>query len=188
MALVVRDYEPEDEEEWLRCKVLSFLHTSYFDAVDPTHPPCCPPGFCLVAEESGAIVGVLDVSVEGDLATIDTIAGHPDAQHRGIGTALFVEACPRAVAAGATTIDAWTRDDEPALCWYRSHGFVESDQYLHVYAFFYRDPAEPRRAVESMHFGLRPVLVFSHGDLDQEIELRRQFDRVHVCRRFARSL
>jgi len=39
----------------------------------------------LVAEDCGAIVGVLDLSAEGQLATIDTIAVHPDHQWRGIG-------------------------------------------------------------------------------------------------------
>jgi ribosomal protein S18 acetylase RimI-like enzyme len=188
MALTLRDYEPGDEAGWLRCRVLSFLHTAYYDDVVPTHPPPTLPGFGLVALESGAIVGVLDVSVVANLATIDTIAVHPDAQRRGIGSALFMEAVARAGAAGATTIEAYTRDDEQALAWYRAQDLTESEHYLHVYANLYADPAEPKRAIASAHLGLEPVVVFSHHTLEQEAELRQQFRRVHVCRRFSRTL
>jgi ribosomal protein S18 acetylase RimI-like enzyme len=69
-----------------------------------------------VAVEAGT-VGFLDLSVDGALATIETIGVHPDHQHRGIGTKLFELACTRAAALGATTIDAWTRDDEATLRW-----------------------------------------------------------------------
>jgi ribosomal protein S18 acetylase RimI-like enzyme len=188
MALKIRDYKPEDEEDWLRCRVLSFLHSAYYDDVVPKHPPPTLPGFGLVAEESGTLVGVLDVSVEGELATIDTIAVHPDAQRLGIGTAVFAAGRLRAVAAGATTIEAYTRDDEQALGWYRAQHFEESEHYLHVYASLYADPAEPKRAIESARLGLDPVIVFSHHALDREAELRQQFRRVHVCRRFSRRL
>ena len=29
--VTIRDYEPADEEAWLRCRVLAFLHTAYYD-------------------------------------------------------------------------------------------------------------------------------------------------------------
>ena len=82
--MVIRDYEPADERAWLRCRVLSFLGTAYFDDV-MTAKKSPVLGAELVAEDCGAIVGVLDLSAEGQLATIDTIAVHPDHQWRGIG-------------------------------------------------------------------------------------------------------
>jgi len=113
----IRDYEPGDEEAWVRCRVLSFLHTAYFDDVQPAHPSSPSPGFGLVAVEGDDLVGVIDVSISASeqLATIDRVAVHPDAQHRGVGTALLGEARRRASRAGATMIDAWTRDDEATL-------------------------------------------------------------------------
>ncbi len=186
----VRDYQPGDEEAWLRCRVLSFLHTAYFDDVQVAHPSPPSPGFGLVAVEGGDLVGVIDVSVSAfeELATIETVAVHPDAQHRGVGTALLSEARYRSLRAGATMIDAWTRDDEPTLRWYRSRGFVESDHYLHVYANYYTAADEPGRAVESTRLGLKPVIVFSHAKMDAAQELRGSFARVHVCRRFSQPL
>lgn len=86
------------------------------------------------------------------------------------------------------TLDAWTRDDPDTLRWYRAMGFAESGHYLHVYANYYTDAAEPDRAVAQRRPGLRPVLAFLHANLRDEALLREQSARVHVCRRFALEL
>lgn len=182
----IRDYEPADEQGWLRCRVLSFLGTAYFDDV-MTAKKSPAVGAELVAVEYGAVVGLLDLSVDGTLATIDSIGVHPDHQYKGIGTQLFELACIRAAALGATAIDAWTRDDEATLRWYRGRGFTESSHYLHVYADHYIDASEPVEAVQARP-GLQPIEVFLHATLDHEAEVRKKFRRVHVCRRFAQPL
>jgi ribosomal protein S18 acetylase RimI-like enzyme len=182
----IRDYEPADEQAWLRCRVLSFLGTAYFDDV-MTAKQSPGVGAELVAVQGGIITGVLDLSVDGGLATIDTIAVHPDHQHLGTGTLLLEEARQRAAALGASTIDAWTRDDEPVLRWYRARGFTESSHYLHVYADHYTGAQEPARAV-SFRPGLTPIKIFLHATLDREEELRAEFSRVHICRRFAQPV
>ncbi len=186
MPVEVRDYEPADEQAWLRCRALSFLRTTYFDDVMAVKKSPAA-GAELVAVDSGLVVGLLDLSVDGSLATIDTIAVHPDRQQCGIGTRLLQVACARAAALGAVTIDAWTRDDPSALAWYRSRGFSESSHYLHVYADRYVSADEPVEAVQGRP-GLEPIKVFLHAALDREAELRRNFSRVHVCRRFARPV
>lgn len=166
--------------------MLSFLGTAYFDDVmtAKTSPTA---GAELVAVDDGAVVGILDLSADGNLASIDTIAVHPDHQGRGVGTMLFEQARTRAAALGANTIDAWTRDDEPTLRWYRARGFRESDHYLHVYADYYVSADEPAAAVER-RADLNPIKIFLHARLDHEAELREKFRRVHVCRRFARPI
>jgi ribosomal protein S18 acetylase RimI-like enzyme len=184
----VRDYDPADEQSWLRCRLLSFLGTAYFDDVYTAKPACPAPGFELVADHDGSVVGLLDVQVVGDLATIDTVAVHPDHQRQGVAAALLGVARQRAAGLAVVTIEAWTRDDESTLRWYRSHGFVESDHYLHVYANYYVDPGEPARAVDGRQAGLRPVMAFLHAPLGLEDDMRRDFKRVHVCRRFTQPL
>jgi GNAT superfamily N-acetyltransferase len=186
VPIEIRDYERAEEQAWLRCRVLSFLGTAYFDDV-MTAKKTPAVGAELVAVDSGALVGVLDLSVDGELATIDTIGVHPDHQGRGIGTQLFELACFRAASLGATTIEAWTRDDEATLRWYRARGMSESRHYLHVYADCYTEAGEPSEAVRARP-GLLPMRVFLHvTELDREAEMRAKFRRVHVCRRFAKS-
>jgi len=182
----IRDYLPSDEQGWLRCRVLAFLRTAYYDDVitsktSPEH------GAELVAVRDGVVVGVLDLSVDGTLATIDTIAVHPDHQGAGIGTRLLAAAMARAASSGAVTIDAWTRDDEATLRWYRARVFAEGEHYLHVYADRSVSPDEPKAAVDPRP-GLDPVKVFAHASLAREAELRQAFRRVHVCRRFSQPL
>jgi ribosomal protein S18 acetylase RimI-like enzyme len=113
---------------------------------------------------------------------------HPDHQRRGIGTTLFERALVRAAALGATTIDAWTRDDEPTLSWYRARGFTESGHYLHVYADYHANAAEPAGAVQSRP-GLDPVKVFLHAAIDHETEMRKRCrdgcEDLHVGREVA---
>lgn len=59
-----------------------------------------------------------------------------------------------------------------------------SRRYLHVYA----TAGEPERALTGARPGLYPVSVFLHANLAEEVRLRREFARVHVCRRFSIAL
>ncbi|MGW5126594.1 GNAT family N-acetyltransferase [Streptomyces sp. NPDC004069] len=185
MNYVMREYTPADETSWLRCRVLAFLDTSFYDAVVPSKPAVTPGLELVVVDETGAVVALMDTGIEGELATIDTVAVHPDHRRRGLGRQLLERTCAWASSTGAIALDAWTRDDADTLAWYRSMGFAESDHYLHVYAFYYTDPAEPARAIAEARPGLRPMLVFGHAPLADEERLRSEFARVHVDRRFA---
>jgi hypothetical protein len=43
MGSRIREYLPEDETLWLRCRALAFLGTSYFDAVYCSKPVMAEP-------------------------------------------------------------------------------------------------------------------------------------------------
>ncbi len=184
-ALAIRRYRSGDDEAWLRCRVLGFLHTAYFDDVLQAKPHYESQAVELVAERGGDIVGLLDATVDGTDATIETVAVHPDHQHRGIGMALLRELLPRLADSGAQTVDAWTRDDEAANRWYRRNGFRETFQYLHVYA----DGTDECRALLGPVDGSLAQRAFVHVlDSDREADLRAAFTRVHRCRRFTRTV
>ncbi|MFB7715763.1 GNAT family N-acetyltransferase [Streptomyces sp. NPDC056105] len=141
MSRIIRGYTPADEASWLPCRVLSFLNTPYFDDVRQTKPQIPAPGFELVATaDSETVLAIMDVTVDGNVATIDTVAVHPGHQRHGHCRALLTEAQARTRALGLVTLDAWTRDLPDTLHWYQAMGFVESDHYLHVYANYYTDP------------------------------------------------
>ena len=62
----IRSYRPEDEEGWVRCRVLAFLHTAYFDNVLQQKERYDNPSIELVAEVDGQIVGLIDIELEND--------------------------------------------------------------------------------------------------------------------------
>ena len=180
--MIVRQYEPADEQGWLRCRVLAFLRTSYFDDVVQSKPTFDGPAIELVAVDRGDVVGVIDVSIQGTASTIETIGVHPDYERRGIATALLDEAL-RQLPPEAESLDAWTRGDIAANGWYQRSGFREQFRYLHVYA---RDE-EVEAAIERTRRELIPVAGFFHADASAEEEMRAVFRRVHVCRQYVRA-
>lgn len=180
----VRPYRASDESDWLRCRVLAFLNTSYFDDVFTSKPKYHSRSIELVAFCDGHLVGVLDVTFDGDAATIETIAVLPEASRSGTGKALLEEAI-RQLPPRIAMLDAWTREDEAANGWYTKQGFTERFRYLHVFA---TDELESNAAVTVRRRGLMPVSGFFHAHQEDEDELRKEFRRAHVCRQYARDL
>lgn len=181
MTFEIRAYEPTDERSWLRCRALSFLDTCYYDDVWTKRPATSV--VQLVAVYGSTVVGILDVEVNQKLATIDTVATHPDYQGRRIASRLLARVradLPDRI----TTLDAWTREDEPALAWYRAHGFKESDNYLHVYKGW----EEPDEGWESPPRLTAPITAFCHASIEDEADMRGRFSRVYVCRRFSQTI
>jgi hypothetical protein len=68
--MIIRRYETKDETGWLRCRVLSFLDTAYFDNVLREKEKYENPSLELVAEENNQIVGLIDVEYETEPKTI----------------------------------------------------------------------------------------------------------------------
>lgn len=177
----IRPYLPTDEPGWLQCRLLSFFHTDYYDDVKVAKTVLLPGSIELVAERDGQIVGILDVEIDGDAATIDTIAVHPSAQRAGIADALLAAALdllPPTIA----TLDAWTREDAAANAWYVAAGFHEAYRYIHVYVGE-GDPTFPGPEGLSS-----PVVAFMHAPIEREAELRERYRRVYVCRRYVREV
>jgi GNAT superfamily N-acetyltransferase len=124
-------YLPQDEQSWLRCRVLAFLDTTYYDDVAPRKPD--PDAEVqLVVRHDGHIVGLLDASRAGPTATIECVAVHPDHRRHGIASRLLDVALEQLAPLGVRRIEAWTREDPAALAWYRRRGFRESTRYLHL--------------------------------------------------------
>jgi len=177
----VRSYEPTDEVGWVRCRVLSFLGSAFYDAVEREKEHYPRPAIELVADADGEIVGLLDLEAEpepGVLAErpgrggmIWHLAVHPDHQRGGIAAALLEEAERRARERGLERLEAWTRDDGHVQRWYESHGFELIDGYLHVYL--------ERDDLRQFDGELRLVKAFAHYTGDRPDEIRQRYARVH---------
>ena len=99
----IRDYQIEDETSWVRCRVLSFLDTAYYDIVAREKERYQHPSIELVAVENGVVIGLLDIECEEEPNAICTahetlgamiwhLAVHPDYRRQKIATTLLNEA------------------------------------------------------------------------------------------------
>ncbi|MBR7829468.1 GNAT family N-acetyltransferase [Actinospica sp. MGRD01-02] len=182
----IRAYEAADENEWVRCRAVAFLDTSYYDAVEPVKPTVeADEVIDLVAVDDGHIVGILDIAVRGDLATIETLCVHPEYRRLAIATRLLWEGIARLEHTPARILDAWTREDRAALEWYAARGFVEAESFLHVYSGL---GAENTARMTEFRAPYRPILIFAAAPREHETKARAEFQRVYVCRRLLRQL
>jgi ribosomal protein S18 acetylase RimI-like enzyme len=194
-GFVVRPYREVDEQGWVRCRVLSFLNSAFFDDVRREKEHYDGHSIELVADDGDEIVGLLDVECEEEPGTVCSsrpglggmiwhVAVHPDRQRRGIGTALLSEAGRLAAERGLVRFEAWTRDDEHVQAWYESRGFEQVDSYLHVYV----ELGEGLRELFPVADGLRPVKLFAHYIGERREEVKERFARVHECVLYERRL
>ena len=195
-AFEIRAYEDADEEGWLRCRVLGFLDSAFYDDVRTDKERYDGPAVELVAVSDGDVVGLLDLELEPAVGVLHEterrggviwhVAVHPDHRRRGIGAALVERAVGLARDSSLEVVQAWTRDDAWVHAWYEACGFRKRYSYLHVYL----GPDEVRGEVTMRTESLRPVLAFAHytGGPPGEDEVRRRFARTHDDVLFERAL
>ena len=186
--MIIRDYEVSDEAGWVRCRVLSFLQTAYFDNVLTEKERYDNPAIELVAEIDGRIVGLIDVEYETEELTVCSrgsslggmiwhIAVHPDYYRQGIGEALLKEAENRAKKLGLNRFEAWTRDDQWVQNWYEKMNFKNTDSYYHVYF----EGEQIDEVVDSTIPKLYFVNSFAHYTGNDIEQLKKEDTRIHEC-------
>lgn len=137
--VTIETYRPEMLESWLRCRALSYMRSSFNDEITGDKEKITADnGVALVALSEGKVVGIADacfldeknidisprsygLPAKTPLTTLDTVAVHPDFQHRGIATSLLKELVARLQKRGGYLI-IYTLDDVPANKLYQSLG------------------------------------------------------------------
>lgn len=143
----IRAYEEKDENQWLRCRVVSFLDCSYYNDVLQEKEKYKNDTVSLVAEENGQVIGFIDIEIEsqaGELcvageergAVIWNLGVLPEYRREGVAVQLWNTAKEQLNKKGISYCEVWTQEDEPANHWYRSQGFVNQKEHnwLRCYA------------------------------------------------------
>lgn len=174
--MIIREYTKSDELEWLRCRVLSFLDCSYYNDVLTHREIYENDSICLVAEEDGKIIGLIDVEIEkeaGSLcvagkqsgAVIWHLAVLPEYRRSHIAAFLWDEVKERLIIKGIRYCEVWTQEDEAANHWYLAQGFynIKEQNWLRCYArpskadwFLNRKNVGEIYGVEEMIFEVTP--------------------------------
>ena len=186
--LIIRPYNLSDEENWLKCRLVSFHDSAYYDDVYTKKPIFDNPSLELVAEIDGKIVGVLDLEKDNKNGTICyyksglgamvwTIAVLPDYRRLGIASQLILKSLDWAKSKNIDFIEAWTRDDKWVLDWYESVGFSRFHSYWHIY--FKGDNA--KSLFESNDKDISLQSVFAHSNKDPKTLDQNKIDRFYKC-------
>lgn len=195
--MYIRDYKETDETEWLRCRVLSFLDTAYFDNVLRVKEKYKNSAVELVAVDNKQIVGLIDVECESQKGTVCSglesglggmiwhLAVHPDFRRKGIANQLLYAAENRVRKLGITYLEAWTRDDHWVNKWYLKNNFKARASHLHV---FLETSTEIKKAIGSSFHYLQPVQAFAHYTGPEKERVIREYERVHECYCYQKEL
>lgn len=186
--MIIRKYEDRDNLGWVRCRVLSFLDSAYFDNVLREKEHYNNLSVELVAEIDDKIVGLLDIEYEVEKGrvcyytnelggVIWHLAVLPEYRNRGISTLLLNKAMDILKDKGIKRLEAWTRDDKWVNDWYKNRGFNWREQYLHVYA----EGNECDEVTDSKIEKLFIQNSFAHYVGVNKEQIWEKFKRVHEC-------
>lgn len=186
--MIVREYRDTDEYQWVKCRVLSFLDSAYFDNVLREKQHYDNPSIELVAEVEDKIIGLIDIEYErkkGEVCYIPNELGGeilhlavlPEYRKLGVATLLLNEAINKLRTKEIKKLEAWTRDDQWVNDWYKNRGFKWRESYLHVYA----EGNECDKISQSNINKLFICSTFAHYTGQDEETIKNTFKRVHQC-------
>jgi ribosomal protein S18 acetylase RimI-like enzyme len=140
----IREYKDSDEKSWIRCRVISFMDSSYFDDVQNFREKYDNPSVRLVATDNNNVIGFLDVEYENKPGDVCYFKGEkggviwhlgvlPEFRTQRIATLLWGKAKEMLINKGIKRIEVWTQDDKPATNWYLKQGFIMKESYLNAF-------------------------------------------------------
>lgn len=200
MNIKIREYQDIDEMGWVRCRLLSFLDSSYYDDVKREKEQYDHASICLVAEYNNQIIGFIDVEYEkkigevcylkGDLgANIWNLGVLPEYRNKHVAQTLWEQVKKLLIEKGIKRVELWTQDDLPANRWYQKQGFELIESYLNV--FSYGDSKDKAKSYIN-HQNLGKTLGIRCLNFNVPIERKQEFialgKRVHEVRLYQLNL
>ncbi len=188
----IREYKKTDEKEWLKCRLLSFFDSSYYDDVVRSKDEYSTNDINLVAVEGDSVIGFIDIEIERKANEMCTGEGEvggviwnlgvlPEYRNKNIASKLLDIALEIAKEKNIKRLQAWTQDDIAANKWYKKRGFEYIQGYLNVFGSvkLSSDLVGEILGVRSVNF---------EAKLERKEELQKKFDRVHEVRLYELKL
>jgi len=172
LKLKIRQYDPSDEEEWIKCHFLCYYDSIYFDELIKLKPRYEGLAIQLVASVDMKITGILDIEIEqesGEFSSektrcgiISVIGVIPQFRRRGIGTNLLLKAQDILIKKyNVHRFEIWIREDLSTLAWLEKNDFHEIHHFYQI--LLSRDFFEKFRI--NIPFEVNPVtLIGNVGD------------------------
>lgn len=144
MSLRIRYYKPSDEDNWIRCYLLSYIESAYYDELVKVKPRYENQAIELIGLEGNEIVGILDIEIEeepGQLCLdennrsgiVSIIGVIPEYRRRGVGTKLIKKSLKIIQDRyDINRLEIWARDDPSILGWLNNLGFKKVQCYYEV--------------------------------------------------------
>jgi len=183
-----RMYRPADEEHWLRCRVLAFLDSPYYENVITKKPTYETDALELIASDGNDLLGFMDTQFEqragslcygsGDVgAVIWELGIHPDFRRQRIASRLLEKTIAECDSRGGKRIQAWTRASPTTRGWYESLGFRSIFRYWHVWL----NGQKLRSMIEQPIPDLTPVHAYCEYTGDDIERVAQISDRIEEC-------
>ena len=194
---MIRAYHSEDERDWVRCRVISFLDCSYWNDVKTEKETYEHPSVSLVAEEEGCIVGLIDIELdsedlcgcyEGRGAVVWHMAVLPEYRRRGVAAALWQAAEQRLLDAGIAYCELWTQEDEAANLFYQKMGVVQQIENTWIRCYAHGGAAQKLINTQTVGciYGVEEVVF--EAEYARKAELSAICDRIDEVRLYAKRL
>jgi len=186
------------EQSWLRCRLLSFLDSAYFDDVHFKKELYNNPSIALIAVNNENVIGFIDIEYELETNTVcsktsklnEHLAGmiwhlgvHPDFRKQGIAKNLLGKAVELSRVKGLKRLEAWTRDDQFVNSWYKNNGFDMIEQYVHWYYNVQYDDKKVLKNILQIEGSVSNIYKMFGQAKEMTIDIK-QLNRKYYCRRF----
>lgn len=144
LKLKIRQYDPSDEEEWIKCHFLSYYDSSYLDELLNMKPRYEGLVIQLVATVDEKIVGILDIEIEQEAGQfcsdetsrcgmISVIGVIPQFRRKGIASKLLKKAMEEQIREyNIHRLEIWIREDFRTFRWLQKNGFHEFHRFFEI--------------------------------------------------------
>lgn len=186
----IREYREADKQSWIRCRVLSFLESSFYDDVQRSREKYENPVIQIVAINEEEVIGFLDCEYEtkpGDLCYFEGTRGGviwylgvlPEYRGMRLATRMWETAKGKLQEQGIHRIEVWTQDDNAANNWYIRQGFIFKEAYLNAFVKGDKKDKMMQQFLDLDHIGE----VYGIRNLNFEAPIERKEELAKICYR-----